>query len=359
MYLPKLTLLTIFFCLFLTTITAQDDVNYMVRISGLTSLESTGPDDCFEFFTNEYRYNVWVRDDVNMVSTSQTCIECNVEEDCSINPNLTVRNESMTQANTITVRFEAWEDDIDDSCIYEEGFFDSDDCHCEPQDVGTINFRNDPELQWNAYGPFDCGSHSVTVEVFYEIIEPLPVELADFSGRAEETINRLEWTTISEYNTELFEVEFSSDGELWNTLDIIDAKGFSNQPISYVFVDRQPLDLTYYRLNIIDYDGTEEYSDVILIENKQEIESTPIRKIYPNPSPGVFTLELTMYDYLASNLDVIDVMGKVVEQIQLTDEVNAKVILDLSDKPAGLYFVRLASLDGKVYTERIQKIGDR
>lgn len=71
-------------------------------------------------------------------------------------------------------------------------------------------------------------------------------------------------------------------------------------------------------------------------------------KLYPNPSAdGFVTLEAL--SNTTTKIEVINLLGAVVESATLTDE---KVKLDLTRLPPGTYFVRLTS-EGKVTTEKL------
>ncbi len=61
--------------------------------------------------------------------------------------------------------------------------------------------------------------------------------------------------------------------------------------------------------------------------------------IYPNPTPGNLNLEL-MNPGSGYQVEVIDLTGKVLQTLQATDKICQ---IDMSDYPAGQYFVRISS----------------
>ncbi len=66
-------------------------------------------------------------------------------------------------------------------------------------------------------------------------------------------------------------------------------------------------------------------------------------KIYPNPSHGVFTVEM-MNDYgRATNLCVYNIMGEEVKSEELRENSS---LLDLTEQPSGVYFCRLTDKSG-------------
>ncbi len=78
--------------------------------------------------------------------------------------------------------------------------------------------------------------------------------------------------------------------------------------------------------------------------NQLEIRKVPLR-IYPNPSDGIFKLEFTDLPGGKGVLDVQDITGRVLISTNLQQKQN-NLVLDLSDSPTGLYFVRLKTTYG-------------
>ena len=84
-----------------------------------------------------------------------------------------------------------------------------------------------------------------------------------------------------------------------------------------------------------------------LAENVIGLENT--LKVYPNPSDGLFTLELALPETLTLSGDltvqVFDAQGRLVERRNLGKQFQQRVSLDLTAQPAGLYSAHLS--DGK------------
>lgn len=95
------------------------------------------------------------------------------------------------------------------------------------------------------------------------IVNPLPVELVEWTGRCNGKNVELSWTTASELNSDYFTVEKSLDGEEWFELDVIQAAGHSQTLTNYVYVDERSEGLAYYRLSQTDLDGQEQVFNVI------------------------------------------------------------------------------------------------
>ncbi|RLD55680.1 MAG: hypothetical protein DRJ05_12575 [Bacteroidetes bacterium] len=72
--------------------------------------------------------------------------------------------------------------------------------------------------------------------------------------------------------------------------------------------------------------------------------------IYPNPSPGHFTLHFEDGESTGFEVEIIDMMGNVVYKRENMKAGNTAI--DIRDKPKGIYFVKVL-VDGKVYTEKV------
>jgi hypothetical protein len=94
----------------------------------------------------------------------------------------------------------------------------------------------------------------------------LPVELIDLTGEARREGNLISWRTASEHLSERFVVERSTDGTSFREIGALPAAGESIVLTEYSYLDVDaPHGIAYYRLNMIDLDGTQEYSPVIAV----------------------------------------------------------------------------------------------
>ncbi|NOY37507.1 MAG: T9SS type A sorting domain-containing protein [Chlorobi bacterium] len=68
-------------------------------------------------------------------------------------------------------------------------------------------------------------------------------------------------------------------------------------------------------------------------------------RIYPNPAKGIFTIEGTMIQ----KIELINIGGQIIKQMLIKDE---PLIIDLSQQPKGIYFVKV-TVDKGVVTKKI------
>lgn len=184
----------------------------------------------------------------------------------------------------------------------------------------------------------------------------LPVELTTFKGWNEKTSNVLQWMTETELNNDRFEIERSiNPQEGFVKIATVDGAGTSNQTLSYLFEDQNPmLGVNYYRLRQIDFDGTYTYSNIIAIE----VEGTKGKQMFfPNPTSAIVNYQLDASQEEMLSITIMDILGKTLYQTnyQITLGINTTSI-DLSDYTSGTYIVKIQNNQGKVIaTEKIVK----
>ena len=112
-------------------------------------------------------------------------------------------------------------------------------------------------------------------------VSVLPVTLLDFSGKLNGTKVDLNWKTANEMNTDHFTVERSNDGINFIPIGNVKAKGSLSTVTNYDLVDPIPIKgLNYYRLKMVDLDGSFVYSKTIIIRINNNVElTTSIRPI--------------------------------------------------------------------------------
>ncbi len=184
---------------------------------------------------------------------------------------------------------------------------------------------------------------------------PLPVEMTYFKGDCDENKqNRLEWATSSETDVSHFSVESSNDGENWQALGEVEPRGNSEGGAVYSFTDTRSSLSRYYRLVVVDLDGTTDLSDKIFVGCLQE-DGFGITSIFPNPSEGIFTIAYEAQDRSPITYRLTDVLGRVIfqEVIIPNPGVNSKTV-DFSNLSAAYYFV-IMNNGKKQFVEKVVK----
>ncbi|MCE7043730.1 T9SS type A sorting domain-containing protein, partial [Dyadobacter sp. CY312] len=170
----------------------------------------------------------------------------------------------------------------------------------------------------------------------------LPVTLVSFTLAKEESIVRLNWATTEEINSESFQVERSGDGKSWKQIGAVAAQGESVALKNYEFIDLSPLKGgNYYRLKMVDKDGTFTYSSIRFGEFTKTDEP-----VYPNPaSRSIF---FTNFNEI-KDVAIYNSLGVKV--------LNAKTIssagVDVSSLSKGMYIAILTLIDGSTHSQKV------
>lgn len=152
-----------------------------------------------------------------------------------------------------------------------------------------------------------ANSNTITIDAVS--MTTLPVELLYFKGSSASGTNLLQWATASEINTDKFVVERSTDGARFAEIGMIKAKGESNTTITYQFQDTRSAS-AYYRLRILDKDGSFKFSKVIYLGGNREASLT----LWPNPATVGQEVQLVCSGRNTKQeiVQVIDAFGKVI-----------------------------------------------
>ncbi|MFK8057812.1 MAG: T9SS type A sorting domain-containing protein [Saprospiraceae bacterium] len=171
---------------------------------------------------------------------------------------------------------------------------------------------------------------------------PLPVDLTRFSVERKGGFDKLRWEAAQELNFEKYAIEQSVDGETFTTLDYLMASGKELQPAQYGFSVLASAKTSYYRLKMIDLDGTFSYSDIVVASSADVTEGL---QVSPNPVATGAAIQLGEVSESAT-IRLVNASGKIVA----TWAGSAGVSLDLPSIPAGLY--TLSVQDGTMSTSQ-------
>ena len=182
----------------------------------------------------------------------------------------------------------------------------------------------------------------------------LPTGLLYFKGKYNGQDNILQWATASEFNTDHFEIQRSSDGQTFESIGNVTAAGISKVTREYTFTDPQaPEKLNFYRLMQIDKDGSFKYSVIVSLNNNK---GRWYIETYPNPVVEELQLQVNARDKGSMNLRLINQQGQLIKSIVLqknTDELQVRI--NLKEIPAGVYFLEMRVGEGVKEIRKIVK----
>jgi hypothetical protein len=190
---------------------------------------------------------------------------------------------------------------------------------------------------------------------------PLPVRLLTFSGNAKDKTNIVHWTTASEQNADRYAVERSDDGIDFKPIGSVTAKGNSNTTTNYDFTDKYPSNqltnqpINYYRLKMIDKDGSFEYSNVISL--RQKVSAFEVQSIYPNPTASNVNVSFMSETNTLVSFSLYDALGKQISNIVTTSQIGFNLqSITTDDLPGGVYYLSITTNNNDIQTHKIVKM---
>lgn len=172
----------------------------------------------------------------------------------------------------------------------------------------------------------------------------------------------LKWTTATEKNASHFVVERSQDGKRFTEAGKVKATGNSAVLRNYQFTDyNNPITANstwYYRLNMVDMDGSSEYAPVMLLE--QNNQATPAMEVFPNPFTDNLNLQVQSNTDHQATVTLFDLQGKQLASITMPVETGSQqlnlssLMPETSTLQTGLYLLQV-TVNGQVSTVKISK----
>ncbi|MCB9197394.1 MAG: InlB B-repeat-containing protein [Flavobacteriales bacterium] len=166
---------------------------------------------------------------------------------------------------------------------------------------------------------------------------PLPLELVSFTGQIENTVNHLYWSTASEQNVDRFELFRSENGYDFYKIGEAYSDGNTTSMRYYDLIDENPANVEYYRLTIIDKNGSIEYSQVVKLTRNEAYSDF---NIVPNPSNGLFDLSFSASGEDVIKVNIYDYTGRIVKMQSINaSKGNNMMNFDLTNFATGIYSV--------------------
>lgn len=138
---------------------------------------------------------------------------------------------------------------------------------------------------------------------------PLPVQLTDFTGVSKGAYNELSWHTASETDMNRYELESSEDATSFTSIYQKYISGNSNTVHGYAYNDYGYYSpVTYYRLKLVNNDGSHSYSNIVAIEHKSSEFS--VTNIYPNPASNELNVMVEAPGETEASVSIKDITGR-------------------------------------------------
>lgn len=175
----------------------------------------------------------------------------------------------------------------------------------------------------------------------------LPVKLAAFNAAATNNTVALNWNTVSEENVHAFNVERSIDGKSFEAIATVAAKNSANGA-AYTYNDVLRAGVTYYRLKMVDKDGSFAFSKVVSVNGK----AVASIDVYPNPVRDRFVISHPK-TFNGATVDIFTLNGKKV--MSQNAAFNAEqTTVDAAKLVAGTYIVVLNNGEQTLTTKLVK-----
>ncbi|MFY8019941.1 MAG: endonuclease [Bacteroidia bacterium] len=169
----------------------------------------------------------------------------------------------------------------------------------------------------------------------------LPVDLLSFQGKVLDNDVELNWKTASEKNAFVFELERSFDLNKWIQVGELPAAGNSRSIKTYSLTDKGVFSalnhVVFYRLKMIDLDGSFNYSQTISFE--KSVDDLSELNCFPNPINQSAIQVEGLNENQNYHLYVYDIRGLEVMQILDRSAHNKQIVLN-GELKTGVYFFK-------------------
>jgi len=175
---------------------------------------------------------------------------------------------------------------------------------------------------------------------------PLSIALKDISAINMGAKNRVDWNTESEMQGDVFELQRSLDGRVFETIYVTPAKGAASR---YSYVDNSPFQgVNYYRLNMKQSNGSNAYSKTVTATVTDKVFAM---QAYPNPVSHVLTVAISGAQADDAMVQITDLTGKVLRSVAMH---SATATIDMSGIASGVYLVKYVDAN-RTQTIRVTK----
>lgn len=211
---------------------------------------------------------------------------------------------------------------------------------------GTVDFDPSPGL----YNLSSAGGTDIYL-LKLTLASTLPVSLVNFNAT---TINNnmveLKWLVQQEHNIKHYIIERSTNGRDYIAVRTLAAAGNPALQQTYSAIDEQPSIATnYYRLKIIDDNGSGTYSKVAKVEITKAIKTVVV---YPNPAK-IF-IHAIFDNNVDGNIQITNETGIVVKKQRLQLFRGVPYSINLAGLSPGKYYLTMSSQNKKEIVEFIK-----
>ncbi|MGC4100212.1 M1 family aminopeptidase [Ferruginibacter sp.] len=206
---------------------------------------------------------------------------------------------------------------------------------------------------------FDANSQTLSSSTGFTKNTGLPVTLLatqviTFNGVKENNTAKLSWSIDNSVDYSSFEIQRSADGINFQTIGSLRSTDFPINTTSFSFTDPNILPGNgYYRINILEKNGNNIYTKIIVISNKADNYYT----ISPNPASKYFVINSNTVVKEIVDINIYDASGRKVKSLlKQTLNINSSLQVSVEDLGIGNYFVEVLRPNASRFTKQISVI---
>ncbi len=176
----------------------------------------------------------------------------------------------------------------------------------------------------------------------------LPVKLQQFTGHWQTDLALLQWVSEEGNQFSHYELERSRNGDDFIAIATIFGNELPGAAQAYTYRDRnaQPEATHYYRLKMVNRDGSYSYSAIQLV-NAVTNPATLHLKLFPNPTRGDIQVQIpASWQGKTLRIEILDLAGRMIKQSVIGQAAPVEKI-ELSGLASGLYIFRTTGANGQ------------
>ncbi len=214
--------------------------------------------------------------------------------------------------------------------------------------AGTYNIK----IKATSFSGANCLTTSNATVVVTGV---LPVSLTKFTGTKQNGVIKLIWQTDFEQSIKYYEVQKSNNGVDFKKIGIVNAVGNSTISQSYFYDDAEiSSNSTYYRLKIIEDNGTSKFSKIVIFRSDKGIITSTIS---PNPFYSFINVDFETDNAQNIIIRLYDMMGRVVKSSNINSRKgsNTVKVTALESLSSGSYIIEMIARGEKVFKDILLK----
>lgn len=209
--------------------------------------------------------------------------------------------------------------------------------------IATLSSAGGTELYYDIDPSVIASGSVITIGSIDAMQTSMPLDLLSFTQRPEDTRTELLWTTANEYDFSHFELQTSVDGINWTIENKIEGRGGDHINTYSYWIDRPSQGNMYVRLNQVDLDQSNSFSNSLVIEPIAKEEAI---SIFPNPASDIINYKI---NGVAGKIEIMDIQGKVKHAVWVR---SGEGYIDCNQFERGMYFILFKSA-GHTTTTRL------